>query len=114
MKRLLIASAVLFIITTAANSSTNLLSVRLVISDAIRTVCESKPPEEVKKVKSCHCSDQCTCGCNSGQRCRCLDYQSAPVIPETNQIVVPMVAPSSPQRSWQSLPFRSFGSSRSC
>ncbi len=38
---------------------------------------------ELVKVKSCPCSDQCTCGCNEGRPCQCesrvVPYRTQPV-----------------------------------
>lgn len=45
---------------------------------------------------SCPCSDQCTCGCQSGNPCQCAERSVAASVPQVSRPI-----PSTPQRDWR-------------
>jgi hypothetical protein len=45
---------------------------------------------DLVKVKTCPCSDQCTCGCNEGRSCRC---ESRPAVHRTQATPLPVALP---------------------
>lgn len=105
---LIIVVAALYFTGTVNSTPRSFINVSNVIEQSIQSVCDVKNTTEIKKVKNCHCSSECTCGCNEGKPCRCLSHSQP--FPENNVITIPV---QQPIRQFQSFPMRS-GSSRSC
>lgn len=59
------------------------------VEPLIADVAKSTPKHQLPPAKSCPCSDQCTCGCNEGQPCKCSQRaDTADQLPPSQNVTV--------------------------